>query len=320
MFSRNLVFAIAILVVGRVLSFAAYMLMCFTILPEMKEHVVVKSAQITPLIKFGGWITVSNIVSPIMVNFDRFFIGAMVSVSALAYYSTPWEVVARLLIIPASLASVMFPVFSQQKGLESPTVPRLYHKSLNYILMLMFPICLFFAVFAKEVLTLWLGPEFADNSFRVMQVMAIAVLINGLATIPFSLIQAAGRPDITAKFHIAELALYIPLLWLFIKSWGVIGAALAWLVRVAADLSLLEHFARRYSPSIPATGFRNRNTIVVYVSIFVISLAVSEVLIDSLVAKIATTLILFGFHAVVCWKVFLEESEKEYLVRKLRSI
>ncbi len=41
--------------------------------------------------------TVSNVISPLMFYVDRLVIGAMVSVVAVAYYATPFEVVSRLL-------------------------------------------------------------------------------------------------------------------------------------------------------------------------------------------------------------------------------
>jgi O-antigen/teichoic acid export membrane protein len=109
----------------------------------------------------------------------------------------------------------------------------------------MLPICILLGAFSKLVLNTWLGQEYALNSFRVMQVMLVAILINGISMIPFSLIQGIGKPDITAKFHIIEFFIYVPLLWLFIKEWGVLGAAVAWLARVALDLLLLFGYVQR---------------------------------------------------------------------------
>ena len=43
--------------------------------------------------------TVSNIVSPLMNSADRFLIGAILSMTAVAYYVTPYEVVTKLWII-----------------------------------------------------------------------------------------------------------------------------------------------------------------------------------------------------------------------------
>jgi O-antigen/teichoic acid export membrane protein len=65
------------------------------------------------------------------------------------------------------------------------------------------------------------------------------VLLNALATVPYTLIQAAGRPDLTAKFHLIELPLHVVLAWLLVTRFGIAGAALAWTLRMAVDAALL---------------------------------------------------------------------------------
>jgi O-antigen/teichoic acid export membrane protein len=51
--------------------------------------------------------------------------------------------------------------------------------------------------------------------------------------------QALGRPDLTAKFHLVELPLHGLLVWWLISMWGTTGAALAWSIRVGVDAMLL---------------------------------------------------------------------------------
>lgn len=56
--------------------------------------------------------TVTNIVGPLMTYMDRFLIGAFISVTAVAYYATPYEVVTKFWLIPSALVGVLFPAFS----------------------------------------------------------------------------------------------------------------------------------------------------------------------------------------------------------------
>lgn len=64
------------------------------------------------LISFGGWITVSNIISPIMAYFDRFIISHLMGASKIAFYTAPAEGVSRLINIPYALARALFPKLS----------------------------------------------------------------------------------------------------------------------------------------------------------------------------------------------------------------
>ena len=61
------------------------------------------------LLSFGGWVTVSNIVGPVIVYVDRFVIGAVLAASAVVFYAVPFDVVSRLPVLVASLGSVLLP-------------------------------------------------------------------------------------------------------------------------------------------------------------------------------------------------------------------
>jgi O-antigen/teichoic acid export membrane protein len=61
------------------------------------------------------------------------------------------------------------------------------------------------------------------------------MLMNAMAFVPMVLIQGAGRADISAKLHVVELPLYLAVLWVLVAWYGVVGAAIAWCLRVSTD-------------------------------------------------------------------------------------
>ena len=64
-----------------------------------------------------------------------------------------------------------------------------------------------------------------------MRLLAVGIVINGASYIPFAYIQGTGRSDLTAKFHLFELALYVPILLIGISWLGLIGVAVAWVLQ-----------------------------------------------------------------------------------------
>jgi O-antigen/teichoic acid export membrane protein len=245
-FSKSLFPVVGVLVVGRVIGCIAHVLLCFRVVPELRERIAWHGAAAGPLLRFGGWMTVSNVVSPLMVTLDRFLIGAMVSMTAVAYYATPFEVVTKFLIIPGALVSVMFPAFSTSFSQDRERTAALYGRCVKYIFLILFPAVVLTVGLARSGLTLWLGADFAQHSYRVLQWLAVGVLLNGLATIPFALVQGAGRPDLTAKLHLIELPLYLLALWWLISAYGVEGAAIAWTARVGVDGAVLFGMTHRF--------------------------------------------------------------------------
>lgn len=195
------------------------------------------------MLKFGGWVTVSSIISPLMVSLDRFFIANTLSSSVVAFYTTPFEVVTRFLFIPGAVVSVLFPAFASELNNNNARVKLIFFKATKYIFLILFIPAILIIFGAKIGLSLWISPEFAEKSYRAAQFLAVGIVFNGMAFIPYALIQAKGRSDITAKFHMVEFPVYAVCLILFIKSFGITGAAIAWMARVIADYVLLMVYA-----------------------------------------------------------------------------
>ncbi len=249
-FWPDLTLAVAVLIASRTLNAAVLAWLCWRIAPFRRGESKWNRTDVHGLLRFGGWITVSNVIGPLMVYLDRFLIGAMISMSAVAYYATPHEAVTRLWIVPGAVVGVLFPAFTSVLQHDRARVARLFRGGLAANLMLLVPPTVILVGFAEPLLSLWLGPDFAAHSTPVLQIMAVAVLINSLAQVPFALIQALGRPDLTAKLHLAELLPYLLLLAWCTQTWGIVGTALVWALRVAVDGLVLAVFARRLLPEL----------------------------------------------------------------------
>jgi O-antigen/teichoic acid export membrane protein len=253
-FSHRLVPVVALLLAGRLLAALAHVVACLGALPALAHSPVWQREFVNPLLRFGGWMTVSNIVGPLMVYADRFMIGAVLSVSAVAYYTTPFDLVFRLTFIPQGVAGVLFPAFATSLAGNPERTSLLVSRGVKYIYLAMAPIILITIAFAPEGLALWLGPSFAAHSAPVLRWLAVGVFLNSVACVPFALIQSAGRPSLTAKLHLFELPLYLVFVWFFASWKGIEGVALAWTARVLVDTVLLFFFARRLLQQ-PARGF-----------------------------------------------------------------
>jgi O-antigen/teichoic acid export membrane protein len=245
-FSKNLFPVVAVLVVGRLIGCVAHLWLCLRIVPALRGRISWHGAAAGPLLRFGGWMTVSNIVGPLMVTLDRFLIGALVSMAAVAYYATPYELVTKFWLIPGALVAVMFPAFSASFVHDRNRTEILYGRCVKYVFLILFPAVVLTVDLARSGLALWLGADFAQHSFRVLQWLAVGVFINSLAQVPFALVQATGRPDLTAKLHLIELPAYLLTLWWLIGARGVEGAAIAWTARVGVDALVLFWMTRRF--------------------------------------------------------------------------
>ena len=200
---------------------------------------------IKSLVSFGAWMTLSNIISPLMVTADRFIISYMLGAGLVAFYTVPFDFIVRLLIIPAALTGVLFPRFTYLFQNDIGQIKLLYKKSFVLIFSVMGFISLGLAIGSNFGLTIWLGKSFAEQSWVIASILATGLLFNSLAQIPHAAIQASGDVKITSLIHLCEFIFYIPLLYGALYFYGLVGAAIVWVVRVFADLIVLSVFAKK---------------------------------------------------------------------------
>lgn len=187
------------------------------------------------LYRFGGWLTVSNIVCPAIEYLDRFVISAVVGASRVAYYTGPAEMLAKLSSIPHAVSRALFPQLSAQNAHKPP--------GLNDILM---PMAIQAAVgvavvfgallFGDEMMGLWLGSGYAETAGPILKILAVGYLCNSLNLIPYTALQAAGHSKLTASVYLVELLPYLLLLLFMVHTFGLYGAALAWVSKTLFEL------------------------------------------------------------------------------------
>jgi O-antigen/teichoic acid export membrane protein len=234
-YSHSLVPIVAVLVVGRFVGGIAHLVACLRRYPFLRRRVPFDWTAIAPLLRTGGWMTVSNIISPLMVTFDRFVVGGMLGVAAVAYYATPYELVTKLLIVPSALLTVLFPEFAARFIQDRARTALLVERALRVVILAVFPATLIIVAFAFEGLRLWLGAPFAIASAPVLRWLAAGVLLNAVGHVFFVALQGVGRPDLTAKLHLLELPAYAASMWMLAHTLGLVGFAVAWTLRVGVD-------------------------------------------------------------------------------------
>ena len=233
------------LAVLRVLGMLAHLYACRRTAPHLVSAGTLDLEGVREMFGYGAWLTVSNLVGPLLVYLDRFVIGALATLAAVAFYTAPYEVVTRLWLLPAALSGVLFPAFAASHATDPARARRLYGMGLLAILATVLPFALVGALYAELWLKAWLGAEYAAQGVRVAQILCAGIVVNSLAYVPFTLLQASGRADLAAKAHLFELPLYVVVLALLVQSNGIEGAAWAWTLRCVLDAVILAVLAQR---------------------------------------------------------------------------
>jgi O-antigen/teichoic acid export membrane protein len=228
------------ILISRAIVCVLYVMAIRRALPRVRWKLPTRWSRARELLSFGGWVLVSNAISPVLVYFDRFALGSIAGIAAVGFYTAPYEGVTRLLLVAVSLAASLLPALTSLETIgDRRRSNELISSSARTLMVVMAPPLALIFAFAPALLHVWLGPAYAAESFIALRVLAVGVFANALAQLPFVTLYASNRPDLPAKFHIAELVIHIPLTIFLVRHFSIAGAAMAWTSRVILDLCLL---------------------------------------------------------------------------------
>lgn len=200
----------------------------------------ISRTQAKGLLQFGGWVTVTSVVGPMMVILDRLVIGALLGAKAVTYYTVPFQLAERTALLPAAVSSALFPRLASTGKAEAQVLATLAIRSMAVLLT---PAMLLGVLLMEPFLRWWLSAEFASRSALTGQILLLAFWVNGFARVPLTQLQAAGHPHLVAVCHMLEVLPYLVLLYVGLNLFGLQGAAIVFGLRTLVDFLLLAYFA-----------------------------------------------------------------------------
>jgi len=310
---------VGLILTARIGALISFMVLNFRTIPQTKKYSGSLSL-VTRLLSFGGWITVSNIIGPLLQYLDRFLIGALLTMGVVAYYTAPFDIMSRLSIIPLSLVMTMFPAFSTLGLTRINDLRYFFIRSTKYMFLFVSLVTLILILFAHEILQVWLGDAFAKDSTLVLQILALGILISSLTHLALALFQGIGHPDITAKIQLLLLPVSIFLSVILIKKIGIIGAALSWTISRTLGMLLSWKIAARIIQLDRAFLVKNR-----IIHEFVWFLAFTSMLspllfLNNIYIKALGAIIAYNVFSYVGWRYILDTRDRTMILGFLNRL
>ncbi len=311
-FTNSLVAVVAALISVRILEFAIFMGCCLYHIPELRQNIHVDRRMIRPLLTFGGWMTTSNIALPLMIHIDRFIVGAVRTLTDVAYYANPAEIAVKFLIIPRAGVSALFPPLTMHLARGSDEADRLFARAVKLMLLVLFPPALALVTIAPEFLHLWLGPEFARESAFILQLLTCGVFVYAMSYLAFSLLQSAGRPDLSARWHLIELPFFVATAWWMTSLFGITGMAVCWGLRGLLDVLVLYPLALRFVPRAKPAVLRAG--LCALLALLAMPMVILQ---DVFLVRLAVAFVLLVFYAAVTWFWLLHDQERSWVLQRI---
>jgi PST family polysaccharide transporter len=209
------------LVIGYLAGTAAMSAVLWLLVP-FRPRLRIERAALPGLLRFGGAITVLDVLSALIANIDYVLIGRVLGAADLGLYTLGFRL-PELLIMNLSVVAglVLFPSFA---GLDRRAMGDAFLTSLRYTLMVAVPLAVALAMLAEPLVLTLFGDRWR-SSVDVMQVLVLFALAVAVGIPAGTAYKATRRVDVLLKLGVPRAVLAVGLIVVFVSQGIVVVAA-----------------------------------------------------------------------------------------------
>ena len=179
------------------------------------------------LLNFSGYVFVSKAAALFNNYIVRFVVGVILGPAAVTLYVVPMRIITAVGGMVGNMAVVVFPFASELSAAgRRARLERVYVRGSRYVLAIAFPLYLALALFARPIMTAWMGASFASRAAPVLSTLAGAYLLSSVTMVPTNVVLGLGRSRVVAVFSGALLVVGLAGIVPLTALGGVLGTAL----------------------------------------------------------------------------------------------
>ncbi len=196
------------------------------------------------LIRFGRWILLAGVTALVASTTLRFVISRQLGTVELGLY----YLAASLAFLPSEIMSqvvgdVTFPMYSRLQDAQA-AFARTFRSVFAATAALLVPSCLLLIALSPGLVEFALGEKW-QGTVPIIQILGTVNIIGLLGENVGPVLKGAGRPNRMVAIEVVQSVIIISLAWIFTSSWGVQGAALAWIPAIAMSQLMSVRFVRQ---------------------------------------------------------------------------
>lgn len=268
------------------------------ILPEVTFGFKWDSAEIRKCYTFGIINFINNIATTSLISLDRIIIPFFSGPGGLTYYSMPGNIATKIPGMSNALSVSLFPAVSQLSGNdERERIVTLYTRSFRLITIMSGALTITAISFSYKTLLYWLDVNFADNSYKILILLALTNFILSLFGPLSNFLLGLGKLKFLSYSSIGMAVFNILLLFLLLPTYGIIGAAWAYLISVLPVFYFFFYTEKKY------LNLRGRKSyyLKTFMGVIITSLAtfLINLIIGIFVVNLASLLIIGGVSVII---------------------
>lgn len=182
--------------------------------------------------KFALSFNLVGVLGMILSQAGIFISSKIVSLSEIGYYSVASTAAGSLTLIAYSVGTAVYPVFAAETERNNIySVSNEFHRYVRTINYFIFGFGSILTLFPSLILYLWIRDwNVVLNTVPILVFLAGAAFFNSMANTSYLLLIASGNTKIPLLCNLGNFLIFIPALLIFIPKYGIIAAAVIWLL------------------------------------------------------------------------------------------
>jgi O-antigen/teichoic acid export membrane protein len=178
------------------------------------------------IISYGSTLFLLQASSYLILYTDSVVIGTFLPVAAVTFFAIAGNLVGSCRALISGISFTITPLASSlDAGGSRDKVRTIGLTGPRYATMLVLPIVLTFVLRGKTFIGLWMGPEYADSSSKVLQVLSVALFFSAANQVTTSMMLGINKHRPVALVNIAEGILNLVLSIGLVQVMGILGVA-----------------------------------------------------------------------------------------------
>lgn len=235
----------------------------------------------------------------IYTNLDTVMLGFMTTNVEVGYYNAAIKIKTILVSVVTSLGTVLLPRASYY--IEQGYVDefrKISKKALNFVILLSFPLVIYFILFAREVIYFLSGSAYAGAVLPMQLIMPTLILIGITNILGIQILIPQGREKIVLYSEIIGAIIDLIINWLLIPRLASAGAAIGTLI---AEFSVLvvQYLALKKDINDMFTSIHYLRIIIAVVTAYIPAVFIKILAIGNFATLMISAIVFFGIYGVV---------------------
>ncbi len=211
-----------------------------SLIPKFFDKSYVKS-----IFHFSLYVFASKIAVLVYQNFGKLIVGIFLPVKFVTIYAVGVILSSFIYRFSGLVAAPVMPASSELLAKkDTDAIKELFLRGTKYVTIINIPSIFFLGIFAGEIIGLWMGEGF-EESVLIFRVILIGLFVETMQHIGGNMLPGLGKPKLSACYAIGNAGLMMLLTIIFVKWFGLFGAALGLTVSQLIVLSLfIPHICR----------------------------------------------------------------------------